>query len=120
MGQQPSWCSGCEACASRRPAPAPTRESRDNNGPGTGRPVTGNGGVEAIRLGVLDIQSKKKGPGKRPASDGDARPRGARREKISQAGSRRRQPPTNDQYSRSPDGIELSSPSPAEITRPNM
>ncbi|EAQ90415.1 predicted protein [Chaetomium globosum CBS 148.51] len=45
-----------------------------SNGPGTGRPVTGDGGVEAIRLG----------------------------------------------YSRSPDGIELSSPSPAEITRPNM
>lgn len=31
-------------------------ESRDNNGPDTGRPVTGNGGVEAIKLGVLDIQ----------------------------------------------------------------
>jgi hypothetical protein len=55
----------------------------------------------------------KRGQPNRP-SDGDARPRGERREKFSQAGSRRRPRPlaaNNNQCPRNSEGIEPCSPS---------
>lgn len=90
---------GCSAI----PAPTPIRRNSRHCRPQHRERASGGDQAGGSTYGA-GTQS----PQVRPT--GMQRPRGASREKISQAGSRRRHDPANNQCSRSPDGVELGSP----------